>query len=475
MLRLFVSCLLLAVACGTSSTYAGAVLAFPEADGYGKYTVGGRGGQVYVVTSLEDNANKPQPGTLRYAVEQEGPRIITFAVSGVIHLQDKLVVRNDFITIAGQTSPKGIALRGEPFIVQASQVIVRYMRFRLGATEKNEDAATGKKERDIIFDHCSFSWSIDEVASFYNNINFTLQYSIIAQSLNQASHVKGNHGYGGIWGGAGASFHHNVIAHNTSRNPRIAGHRLKAPYARHFELTDIINNVVYNWGDNSAYGSEDGRFNFIANNYIAGPATSAKRIFQFYKNSDGEQFGQGYFTANQLIDSNGKSIAPRTEIKGYKKAPKNLTDAIYLAAPVGADQAHFFAANSAYANIHTAQDSYKLLIEKQEVGANRTASQPNVNALDSVDTGILNDIAHRTAKFGNKGIINSELEVIESWDAYANEFSHQAAAQQHLIDADLDGMPDKWEADNNVTTPNGFDLSAHYTNLEVYINQLGQF
>ena len=134
MLRLFVSCLLLAVACGTSSTYAGAVLAFPEADGYGKYTVGGRGGQVYVVTSLEDNANKPQPGTLRYAVEQEGPRIITFAVSGVIHLQDKLVVRNDFITIAGQTSPKGIALRGEPFIVQASQVIVRYMRFRLGAT-----------------------------------------------------------------------------------------------------------------------------------------------------------------------------------------------------------------------------------------------------------------------------------------------------------------------------------------------------
>lgn len=467
----------------TASTFtaqaslAAPVLAFPEADGYGKYTVGGRGGKVYVVTSLEDEADNPQPGTLRHAIEQEGPRIITFAVSGVIDLKDKLTVRDDYITIAGQTSPHGIVLRGDAFIVKASQVVVRYMRFRLGSTDKNVDAASGKGERDIIFDHCSFSWSIDEVASFYNNVNFTLQYSIVAQSLNQASHAKGDHGYGGIWGGAGASFHHNVIAHNMSRNPRIAGHRLKAPYAKHFELTDIVNNVVYNWGSNSAYGGEDGRFNFIGNTYIAGPASKTLRVFQHYRNNKIEQYGQGYFSDNQLLNTMNESIAPEITIKGVKKPNQEQWDSVTLQSALTAELSPFFAGDSLFRKIDHPAESYATLILNKEVGANRSSLSFSTPKLDSVDQGILQDIQQRTAKHGNRGIINSEHEVIVSWENYSTEFSHSLTAKQQdtLRDKDLDGMPDYWEKSHKLTDPAAYDLNNTYTNIEVYLNQLGQF
>lgn len=475
MLRLLMGLSLVVFCIATKTTTASPVLAFPEADGYGKYTVGGRGGKVFVVTSLDDNPSNPQPGTLRHAIEQHGPRIITFAVSGVIDLQDKLVVRNDFITIAGQTSPYGIVLRSNPFVVQASQVVVRYMRFRLGTTIKNVDAASGKNESDIIFDHCSFSWSIDEVASFYNNVNFTLQYSIIAQALNQATHTKGEHGYGGIWGGAGASFHHNVLAHNVSRNPRIAGHRLNAPYAKEFEITDIVNNIVYNWGSNSAYGGEDGHFNFIANLYIAGPATQAQRIFRFYRNTHLEQYGRGYFAHNQLVDTEGKQLPPKVEIKALKKQATPSVSSLLLPQAASAKLAPLFATHTAIDHIHTPEDLYEKLISNKEVGANRTAAQPNGEAHDRVDQGILSDIQHKTANHGNRGIINSELEVIPSWKAYAKDFIAPPQQATQSQDANLNGIADSWEATYNISSANEYELHDDYTNIEVYINALGAF
>ena len=219
--------------------------AFEGAVGFGQYTQGGRGGITYIVTSLYDSPEHPEPGTLRHAVKQKGARIIEFAVSGVIHLKDVLEITRDHITINGQTSPYGIVIAGAQTSIKANQVIIRYLRFRPGVKQGEGDALNARGRQDIIIDHCSLSWANDEVASFYNNQRFTLQNSIISESLKEAGHHKGSHGYGGIWGGAKASFIRNVIVHHDSRNPRINGYRLKPPYPQSETLVDIRNNVVY--------------------------------------------------------------------------------------------------------------------------------------------------------------------------------------------------------------------------------------
>lgn len=195
------------------------VPAFPGAEGYGKYTTGGRNGEVYIVTNLNDSG----PGSLRDAVS-ESNRFVVFEVSGNIILDSPLRIREDNLTIAGQTVPcDGITVTNHFTYIEGNNTIIRYMDFRMGdLTESMADALSVRNRKDLIIDHSSMSWSIDEVASIYDMKNVTLQHSVVAEALHMTDHDKGRHGFGGIWG-ANTSYINNIIAHNSSRNPRFKG------------------------------------------------------------------------------------------------------------------------------------------------------------------------------------------------------------------------------------------------------------
>ncbi|MEP7705414.1 pectate lyase C [Paraglaciecola sp. 25GB23A] len=411
-------CSVLIFSCGSVS-FAQPTLAFPEAQGYGKYTVGGRGGQVIIVDSLEDSV-KARPGTLRYALKAKGPRIVVFNVSGIIHLVKPLEIKEDFVTIAGQTSPQGIVITGSETQIDANQVIIRYLRFRPGSAHEQGDAVTAKRLSNIIIDHCSMSWANDEVASFYNNTDFTLQYSIISESLNNAGHKKGSHGYGGIWGGQRASFINNVLAHHTSRNPRINGYRLKPNYPATGELVDIRNNVIYNWSNNSTYGNEGGRVNLVNNTYKQGPAKSEARFFQINFPDGKTDLGQMYINGNTMTGDEHKSQNNQLAVEFKNEKNIALDEALALKIKILVSQP-FEDNTSLISKGRSAAQSYAHLVIDKEVGANRVRQG---YFQDSVDQRILTEIAQGSAAISN-GIIDSELQVIRSWDDYALEFSSE--------------------------------------------------
>ncbi len=439
-------------------------IAFPGAEGFGQYTTGGRGGRVIVVNNLNDDG----PGSLRKAVQAKGPRIIVFAVSGTIHLQSKLEIKGN-VTIAGQTAPgDGICLADHPVSLSGDNIIVRYLRFRMGDKNQNkgmvdggggDDAFGGSRRKNIIIDHCSMSWSTDEAFSVYNGDSTTLQWNLIAEPLNYSYHFETGdkdferHGYGGIWGGKHTSAHHNLFAHCNSRNPRFDGIRNISE-----ENVDFRNNVIYNWGGNNAYAGEGGNYNIVNNYYRCGPETKKNVKYQVVnpwskppKIAYGKWFVDGnYVDGSQEVSSNNW--------QGVRMGGKNVDD------PAQAKATAPF--STVPVTTQPAKEAFELVLKK--VGC-------SLPKRDTLDERIIDDVKHRKGRF------------IDVQGGYPHGTPYEATvnawpvlnATPALPDKDQDGMPDEWETAHKLNPADaadaaGFTLDKQYTNIEVYVNGLGK-
>jgi hypothetical protein len=441
-------------------------LAFPGAEGFGREVTGGRGGRVIKVTNLNDAGN----GSLRAAISASGKRIVVFEISGNIELQSKLSIINGDITIAGQTAPgDGITLKNHPVVVQGSNVVIRFLRFRMGDEAGVEADAIGAFEnRDIIVDHCSMSWSVDECVSFYNNDNFTLQWCIISESLRNSAHAKGSHGYGGIWGGKNASFHHNLIANHDSRNPRF-GERANSAYAL-TDLVDYRNNVVYNWGGNSAYGGEAMNINIVNNYYKPGPATKSSAMDRIYspdKNKEAtsavyDQWGKFFINGN-VVDGR-----PNPTNDNWNYGVYNQIHAQYGTVSIQDKEAMRLTSPHHIGNnvvTHTAEMAYQKVLDIAGASLKR----------DAVDERIILHVTNKTyTAHGSSGDLLSRFGIIDRpADVGGWPLLKTLPA---LKDTDNDGMPDDWEIskklDPNKANANGRDLSSAYDNIEVYLHEL---
>ena len=450
------------------------VRAFPGAEGGGMYTTGGRGGEVYHVTNLNDSG----AGSFREAVNKSGARTIVFDVAGTIHLKSNLRIKNGNLTIAGQTAPgDGICIAGGTVQLDADNLIIRYIRFRLGDQNDNlsdgSDACWGRYHSNIIIDHCSLSWSIDEVGSFYANRNFTLQWSMLTEALKASVHGKGNHGYGGIWGGNNASFHHNMLAHNDSRNARIDHPNVYDSYlTTHRGNVDYRNNLIYNWGGNSTYGGEGGWWNIVGNYYKPGPASSKKNYFvDAYGKYDGKDVGYGtmYISGNYHAGDYAEKINADNSAGVYLHNGTGISNASSWQSskllPILADDV-----TPCYVTSHTAATAYERILECAGASLSR----------DAVDSRIVEEARTATATYktgsnGSKnGMIDSQNDV-GGWPTLSATDAELAAT----TDTDGDGIPDAWEKEfglnkNNASDGKSYTLDAdkRYTNLEIYLHYL---
>jgi pectate lyase len=435
-------------------------VAFPGAEGFGKYTTGGRGGAVIEVTNVNDTG----VGSLRAAVAAKGPRTIVFRVSGTITLNSDLKITNPYITIAGQTAPgDGICIRKFPVVVSAGQVIIRYLRIRLGDESGGEsDALWGRWQSNVIIDHCSTSWSEDETLSMYWYDSLTVQWCFLTESLYNSNHPKGAHGYGGIWGGANSSYHHNLLAHHSSRNPR---------FASGSGNTDFRNNVIFNWGFNSAYGGEAhdttwasplSTINMVANYYKPGPATKSGVVYRIINPS----------TRNGLADYGFWYVAENYVVGSAAATADNWTYGVQ--GPSVSDKAQI-RANTPFTyepiTQQTAEEAYPLVLT--QAGATRPRR-------DSVDVRIVSEVQKGTATYEGAtyrvnqgfpstapktGIIDSQNDV-GGWPVLTSATPP--------ADTDHDGMPDTWEAAHGLISTDPSDRNnigaGGYTNLELYLN-----
>ena len=449
------------------------LLAFPGAEGGGCYVTGGRGGKVYHVTTLEDDAKNP--GSLRYAVDQKGPRTIVFDVAGTIELKSDLVVNNGDLTIAGQTAPgDGICLRNYCFHIKTDNVIVRYIRSRLGDDSGAEtDAAWARNQKDIIVDHCSFSWSVDETASFYGVENFTMQWCYITESLAASTHVKGAHGYGGLWGGNKASYHHNLLAHHYSRTPRRVGNDEFPEKC----LIDMRNNVIYNWGPVlGCYGGGGGSYNFVNNYYKPGPATNEKpaiagRITQAGVDDTFFEHGVFYLSGNRF-DYTSPYLGSKAQ-QNAKASDEDNYEGLHIVESEYATKDDYIADREFVVRpttTHTAEIAYEKVLRYGGCCLRR----------DAVDERVANDVrtggySYVSGDKGSNGSTGGLIDAPEDVGGYV-EYTATELEMRNKLDSDGDGIPDNWEDMYGLDSADPSDaLTTHksgYSWFEYYLSTL---
>lgn len=409
------------------------VPAFPGAEGYGARTSGGRGGQVIAVTSLDASG----PGSLRAACEAEGPRIVVFRVSGTIDGDVK--IKHDHITLAGQTAPgDGITLKGN-LAIDANDVVIRYLRVR---TDHEGDALGGRYRRNIIVDHVSASWSSDEVFSLYHNENVTIQWCMITEACAKAD---GSHRFGGIWGNQHGTYHHNLIAHNDSRNIR---------WASGCGFNDYRNNVLYNWGYESSYGGEaqqvgDRRIppipfstiNMVANYSKPGPATRSDMRARIAKpSSRGADDNGSWYVADNYVDGS-PDVTANNWLGMHGNGFTKLAEP-WEAMPI---------------RRQSAKDAYVAVLD---------AAGCSLPKRDSIDARIIEEVRTGTATHARNGIITTPNEV-GGWPTLQTANAPQ--------DSDNDGLPDEWELRFKLNAQDATDAAQDndkdgYTNVEEYVN-----
>ena len=408
--------------------------AFPGAQGFGANTAGGRGGRVIFVTNLNDSG----PGSLRAACDAEGPRTVIFRVSGLISLGSPITVKNPFLTIAGQTAPgDGICLRNFTFNIATHDVVVRYLRSRLGdlSGQESDSITLVSGAHDVVLDHCSATWSIDESLSLAGNVsNVTIQWCLIGNALNHSKHAKGDHGYGSLSRANGpVTWHHNLWVHNNSRNPRLGDNYGRPP----FPTFDVRNNVMYDYGEICS-GLTQGvlKVNYIANYIRPGPSSKAATPIhvggpselRFYIR-DNVFEGHDSFTADNSMFFDPVMINGKRQLE--------IVTQPFDAPTVQTSSAH---------------DAYLAVL------ASVGASLPRRDAADA-------RIVHEV-KSGTGSIIDSQ-EQVGSWPVLKSTTPP--------VDTDEDGMPDAWERRFGLNPRDNSDGAADkdndgYTNLEEYLN-----
>ena len=505
------------------------VPAFPGAEGHGRYVTGGRGGKVIHVTNLNDKGT----GSFRAAVTGNSKKIIVFDVAGVIPLASDLTIGSN-TTILGQTAPSpGITLRYYT-VRPEDNCIIRFIRLRRGQEKDINDGADATWQRNktgIIFDHCSFSWSIDEVASFYDNNNFTMQWCTVAESLTNPGHSKGAHGYGGIWGGKLASFHHNFVGHLMNRGPRFNGARYgwtgytsnkdydtyKWENPVQAENVDFRNCVMYNAQGTCYGGPGGGQINIVNNYYKAGPSQSLKsktlngikvsvssgkergsqdRITQVTVSSSGNsdkkhpeyyEMTSRYFISGNTTETTKGTVTKNQDWKGvvYDKGTYTYNGERY-----SADKKNFYGDAVAHQTIdgvscvkikmdnpaptgevttHSAAEAFSKVLAYGGASLYR----------DEIDARYMEEAKTGTAQY--KGSITQSpgiIDKVSDVNGYT-ESTFGTASRPADFDTDKDGIPDAWELANGLN-PNddsdaltySLDGKGYYTNLEVYANSL---
>lgn len=503
--------------------------AFPGAEGHGRYVTGGRGGKVIHVTNLNDKGT----GSFRAAVTGNSKKIIVFDVAGVIPLASDLTIGSN-TTILGQTAPSpGITLRYYT-VRPEDNCIIRFIRLRRGQEKDINDGADATWQRNktgIIFDHCSFSWSIDEVASFYDNNNFTMQWCTVAESLTNPGHSKGAHGYGGLWGGKLASFHHNFVGHLMNRGPRFNGARYgwtgytsnkeydtyKWENPVQAENVDFRNCVMYNAQGTCYGGPGGGQINIVNNYYKAGPSQSLtsktlngikvsvstgkergsqNRITQVTVSSSGNsdkkhpeyyEMTSRYFISGNTTETTKGTVTKNQDWKGVEYDKGTYT---YNGERYSADKKNFYGDAVAHQTIdgvscvkikmdnpaptgeittHSAAEAFSKVLAYGGASLYR----------DEIDARYMEEAKTGTAQY--KGSITQSpgiIDKVSDVNGYT-ESTFGTASRPADFDTDKDGIPDAWELANGLN-PNddsdaltySLDGKGYYTNLEVYANSL---